>query len=875
MRQERTPPPPGKGRGVGERTGSDNSTGGEPELAAAHLDELRASALSDAAIARLRWFTNHHGALVLPYLRPDGSPETCHDGKPFRRTKPAWTAEQLAQDPPPPKYLSPKGQGCRLYHSHQAIAAGGYPERLAAIHVPLRITEGEKKTEAATLHDPASVTIGLGGVSSWRDRYDGGDSETLVDFEEIPVESRTVRLCFDSDTDKPQVAAALRGLAEMLKGRGAYVLIERLPNDLSGERLGLDDLIHRYGAAYFLRIAHLAQPAFITKGKGENATQVFNLPEEPDSAHDRAVYLAGMVGSHWRQSPNGERFWHQWTGTHWVERNGNDPVNSLIERFMDAQGWKRREGPVIRDLRDSLRRVVGPMPPAPVHGLVPFRNGCLRLSDRVLIDHRPEHGNRWCLPFPWQPEATAPRTEAFLLDRLGDPASVAVWRAFANCILTGTRPKAFLEISGVSDSGKSVVARLLEALVGSVNTVAGKLARLEDDGNRFETYRFRDARLAVFPESGRYSGSLETVKAMTGGDPITAEAKGSNAACSFVFQGGVLIVGNAPVQPSDNSGAVINRRRSLPVPNAIPAAQQRVMLDHDGNGGWRGALAGELPGLAAWVLAMDPADVRAALASSSDSLARRLAELQVLLETDGLARWAEEHLVWDEGAVANVGTLEQSPHTHLLPSYSQAITREGGYPLSMQKFKQRLVEMLRDTLRLPMPPGPINTGRYRGRCVGSLVPCVRFRKETDDDAPGVIRYAYQRNGSDKTGMDQEWKEPRRGTDGTDGMDTSNPPIGNKEEGGKSHIGESAPESVPSIPSVSDQGFCHSETVPDPCRSVPDGAARTIPAQVDEEEGWTLRHWPSPQVGPNDKVPCTAPDGSFQLIERHRITEAAA
>ena len=83
----------------------------------------------------------------------------------------------------------------------------------------------------------------------------------------------------------------------------------------------------------------------------------------------------------------------------------------------------------------------------------------------MLIAHQPKHGNRWCLPFQWQPEATAPRTEAFLLDRLGDPASVAVWRAFANSLLTGTRTKAFVEISGVSDSGKSVVARLLEALV--------------------------------------------------------------------------------------------------------------------------------------------------------------------------------------------------------------------------------------------------------------------------------------------------------------------------------------------------------------------------------------------------------------------------
>jgi hypothetical protein len=311
-----------------------------------HLAELQASALTPAAIAALQWSSERRGALLIPYLRPDGSPETCHDGKPFARQKPAWTAQQLETDPP--KYISPKGEGCRLYHSHFAIAAGRYSERLQDVHAPLRITEGEKKTECAALHDPKRITVGLGGINSWTDHYDGGESRPLTDWDEIPMTGRTVIICPDSDVQKPTVRAAVKGLAEMLHGKGARVLIERLPNDLDGKRLGLDDLVHKYGAGYFLRIAALAQPAFVVKGKGKNAEEVFNLPSEPETAHDRAVYFVGMVGRHWRQSLNGERFWHQWTGTHWVEHSGHDPVNSLIERFADAQEWKRREFGVIR-----------------------------------------------------------------------------------------------------------------------------------------------------------------------------------------------------------------------------------------------------------------------------------------------------------------------------------------------------------------------------------------------------------------------------------------------------------------------------------------------------------------------------------------------
>ena len=55
------------------------------------------------------------------------------------------------------------------------------------------------------------------------------------------------------------------------------MLIERWPNDLSGERLGLDDLIYRYGTAYFGAIAAIAHPAFVIKGKGRKSRGGFQL----------------------------------------------------------------------------------------------------------------------------------------------------------------------------------------------------------------------------------------------------------------------------------------------------------------------------------------------------------------------------------------------------------------------------------------------------------------------------------------------------------------------------------------------------------------------------------------------------------------------
>ena len=146
------------------------------------------------------------------------------------------------------------------------------------------------------------------------------------------------------------------------------------------------------------------------------------------------------------------------------------------------------------------------------------------------------------------------------MDRLGDLTSVALFRAFCRALLTGERLKCFLEITGPSNTGKSVLSNLLRALVGERNTAAGTLQRLENRAERFETAKFAGKRLAVFSECQDYSGQLQVLKALTGDDSVPAEIKGGRH-FDFTYRGGVVLVGNGPIRASDPSGAVINRRR--------------------------------------------------------------------------------------------------------------------------------------------------------------------------------------------------------------------------------------------------------------------------------------------------------------------------
>lgn len=466
---------------------------------------------------------------------------------------------------------------------------------------------------------------------------------------------------------------------------------------------------------------------------------------EPDDTRGRCARLLAAIGDQWQADDSSRTSWRQWNGTHWQEVDSNDAPLRVIEEFMEANRWQDRELSTINSLLAAFRRSI---PPATQTNpsVVPFRNGCLRLATRELIPHDPSNGNSWCLDFNWDPAASCTKTQEFLLDRLERPSAVATVRAALHCLLTGTQHKFFLDISGAPDTGKTVIQTLFLAIAGKGNYESGTLERLEDRRSRFETYRFKDKRLAVFSEAADYRGSVSTLKAFTGRDPISAERKNSTKPCSFIFPGVVLVVGNAPFVPVDPSGAVVNRRRVISLSKAVPVEQRRQILELDPDTGeWVGDLAHELPGIARWAIEMPVAEVIAALSKNSNDYEQAQAELEVLIETTPLATWAEEHLIWDpEHRWTKVGTAFNNPDDCLFPAYRRFL-EEAGTPrdaVPIQAFKRALVDLLRDTCGLPLPKGSLTHGHYRDRADGSVVPFVRFRdldKDSSDAAlPGLL-----------------------------------------------------------------------------------------------------------------------------------------
>lgn len=184
--------------------------------------------------------------LLVPQLRIDGSTW----GYQYRPDLPRERAGK------PVKYETPTGQRNGIDVPPGVGALLGDPS------VPLWVTEGVKKADAAALAGLACVA--LPGVWSWRGRNGAGGKVAVADWQDIALNDRRVVLAFDSDvTVKPAVHQALSTLAAYLASKGAKVEYCHLPNTGDG-KTGLDDyLVAGHTAADLLALVRPEPPEVV------------------------------------------------------------------------------------------------------------------------------------------------------------------------------------------------------------------------------------------------------------------------------------------------------------------------------------------------------------------------------------------------------------------------------------------------------------------------------------------------------------------------------------------------------------------------------------------------------------------------------------
>jgi hypothetical protein len=159
---------------------------------------------------------NVHGEIAFYMLRPD-------------RPRADWEFKPVKYERPPASR--------NVLDIHPRVR-----DRLLDAEVPLYITEGTRKVDAAV--SAGLCCIGSLGVWGWRSQNDEGKSAPLDDFEAIAFDGREVVIVFDSDVvTKSGPRRACRALKEFLASLGASVKVLLLPAGPADEKVGLDDFL--------------------------------------------------------------------------------------------------------------------------------------------------------------------------------------------------------------------------------------------------------------------------------------------------------------------------------------------------------------------------------------------------------------------------------------------------------------------------------------------------------------------------------------------------------------------------------------------------------------------------------------------------------
>jgi hypothetical protein len=197
--------------------------------------------------------------VLVPQLRADGSPW----GYQYRPDHPRERNGKVV------KYETPTGQS-----NHIDVPPGVGP-MLTDPTVPLWITEGVKKADCGALH--GLCIVALPGVWNWLTKTPAGypsgaqnaqgGKTAVADFNQIPLNNRTVIIAYDGDVArKPNVQQARRALASYLESKGAHVEYLHLPD--TDNKTGLDDYLTDHTVD---ELRQLVKPASDTRTEKRSA----------------------------------------------------------------------------------------------------------------------------------------------------------------------------------------------------------------------------------------------------------------------------------------------------------------------------------------------------------------------------------------------------------------------------------------------------------------------------------------------------------------------------------------------------------------------------------------------------------------------------
>ena len=272
---------------------------------------------------------------------------------------------------------------------------------------------------------------------------------------------------------------------------------------------------------------------------------------------------------------------------------------------------------------------------------VPCNNGMLRVADRMILPFGPKYRRRNKLAVSYDPAATCPLFIKTLLRPALEPDDIDLLQRWCGLALIGVNlAQRLVILTGTAGGGKGTVIRVINGIIGPTNVGTLRPNLL---GERFELGRLLGKSLlygADVPENFINCKGASVLKALTGGDPVTLEFKGSNERPEIVCRFNAIVTCNSRLTVHLEGDAAAWQRRLViiefrkPKPENVIADLSERILANEGSGVLNWMLDG-LDRIRAdgWQLLLTPAQ-------------EKLVD-DLLLESEGDVVFAKECLVKD------------------------------------------------------------------------------------------------------------------------------------------------------------------------------------------------------------------------------------
>lgn len=230
-----------------------------------------------------------------------------------------------------------------------------------------------------------------------------------------------------------------------------------------------------------------------------------------------------------------------------------------------------------RLLIDDVRIQKSPQELNKDHNLINFKNGVWDIKNQKLLPHDSKYLQT--IQIPHEVGVYKPFTQTKLYDffkktkiKNEDIKMILKYMAYSMTLSHGL--KTFMVLLGKSNTGKSVLIRFIENLVGRDNTSALSMHELN---MRFYPSQLYGKLLNACADNGSLPlNSIENLKKITGGDQIMHEKKGKEPFFFVPFCKLIFSFNQMPLQLEEKSNAFYKRMRILSMENELFLNDQYV-----------------------------------------------------------------------------------------------------------------------------------------------------------------------------------------------------------------------------------------------------------------------------------------------------------